>query len=86
MIGIGGALISYTDYGLAGIVWISVCIYIVLNLLLYRFRRIIDVLYSGCFIAAGIFLLMVSDDNDQSFQGISVLYFGMLILSFGSFC
>ena len=85
LVAAGGAAIHFTEYGLVGIVWISICIYVVLNLLLSRFRRVIDVLYSLCFIAAGIFLLLTADDNNQSFQGISVVYIGMLILSFGSF-
>ena len=86
LIGVGVACVYWTDKGLLGIVWIAVCIYVLFNLLLYKYKRIIDVLFSVCFIIAGVFLLMTSDDNDQSFQGISVLYFGMFILSFGSFC
>lgn len=65
--GVGGALISFTDHGLIGIIWIAMCIYILLNLLLNRFRKVIAVLYSICFVVAGVFLLMTSDDNDQSF-------------------
>ena len=85
LLAVGAYALTFTHQGLFGIVWISVCIYILLNLLLYRFRKIIGAIYSFCFIVAGIFLLLTSDDNDQSFQGISVLYFGMFILSFGSF-
>ena len=85
LVAVGGALIYYTDYGLAGIVWIAVCIYVLLNLLLYQFRKIIAVAFSLMFVAAGVFILMTSDDNDTSFSGICVLYFGMFILSFGSF-
>ena len=64
LIGAGAAAITFTEHGLAGIVWISVCIYVLLNLLLNNYRRIIDVLYSVCFIAAGIVLLMTADDSD----------------------
>ena len=64
LVGVGGAGVYYTDYGLAGIVWISVCVYVLLNLLLFKYRKIIAILYSICFIAAGIFLLMTSEDND----------------------
>lgn len=85
LVGVGGALIYYTEYGIVGIVWIAVCIYILLNLLIYKYRKIIAVAFSLMFIVAGVFILMTSDDNDQSFSGICVLYFGMLILSFGSF-
>ena len=81
----GAAAITFTEYGLFGIIWISVCVYVLLNLLLKRFRKSIAFIYALCFVAAGVFLLVTSDDNDQSFQGISVLYFGMFILSFGSF-
>lgn len=86
LIGVGGAAINFTEYGLFGIIWIAMCIYVLLNMLLHSFRKIIAVLFSICFIVAGIFLLMTSDDSDQSFQGMSVLYFGMFILSFGAFC
>ena len=57
-----------------------------LNLVLSSFRKIIAVIFALCFIVAGVVLLIISDDNDQSFQGVSVLYFGMFILSFGAFC
>ena len=85
LVGVGAAAITFTDYGLGGILWISVCVYILLNLLLKSFRKVIACIFALCFIGAGVFLLVTSDDNDQSFQGISVLYFGMFILSFGSF-
>ena len=64
LVGCGGAAISFTKYGLFGIVWIAMCIYILLNMLLQRFRKVIDVLFSICFVAAGVFLLLTSDDND----------------------
>lgn len=67
LIGVGAAAISFTDYGLGGIVWISVCIYILLNLLLKRFRKAIAVIFALLFVAAGVFLLVTSDDNYQSF-------------------
>ena len=86
LIAAGGIVIQYTSYGLVGIVWISVCLYVVLNLLLSRFRKYIAIAFAFCFIAAGVIMLMTSDDNHRSFQGVSVLYFGMLILSFGAFC
>ena len=86
LIGVGAATINFTKYGLFGIVWIAMVIYILLNMLLGKFKKIIDILYSICFVAAGVFLLWTSDNNDQSFQGMSVLYFGMFILSFGAFC
>jgi len=86
LIGIGAAAVNYSEYGLFGIVWMSVCIYVLLNILLSSYRKVIGAIFGICFIAAGVFLLMTSDDNSQSFQGISVLYFGMFILSFGSFC
>ena len=64
LVGVGGAGVYYTDYGLGGLVWISVCVYVLLNLLLFKYRKIIAILYSICFIAAGVFLLMTSEDND----------------------
>ena len=57
-----------------------------LNLLLSSFRKIIAVAFAIFFIFVGLVLLIDSDDNDQSFQGVCVLYFGMFILSFGGFC
>lgn len=86
LIGVGGAMVVWSEYGLLGIVWVSVCIYIILNLLLSSWKRVIDVAYCTIFVFAGIILLLTSKDNEQSFQGISVLYFGMFILSFGAFC
>ena len=86
LIGIGAAAVNFTAYGLFGIVWMTVCIYVLLNILLYRYRKVIGALFGICFVAAGTGLLWTSDDYEQSFQGISVLYFGMFILSFGAFC
>ena len=63
LLGIGAAAIYYTDYGLVGIIWISVCVYILLNVLLSSFRRIIDILFSIMFIVAGVILLLSSDNN-----------------------
>jgi hypothetical protein len=85
LIAVGAAQVAYGDYGLSGIVWISLCVYIILNMLLYAYRRIIDVVFSLLFVAAGVVLLVFAETDDQSFQGISVLYFGMFILSFGAF-
>lgn len=67
LIGVGGAAITFTDYGLGGIIWISVCIYTLLNVLLKRYRKAIAVLYALMFLLAGVFLLITSDDNTQSF-------------------
>ena len=67
MIAIGGAAINYSEHGLVGIVWIAVVIYIFLNLLLSSFRKIIAIVFALCFIAAGVVLLMISDNNDDSF-------------------
>ena len=85
LLGFGAAAIYYTEYGLAGIVWLSVCVYALLNTLLKKYRRILEIIYSICFIVAGVILIIFSDSNSQSFSGISVLYFGMFILSFGAF-
>ena len=38
-----------------------------LNLLLSSFRKIIAIVFALCFIAAGVVLLMISDNNDDSF-------------------
>ena len=67
LIGVGAAQIFWSDYGLSGIVWISVCVYIILNMLLYTWRRIIDVVYSLFFVAAGVILLISAETDDQSF-------------------
>ena len=64
LIGVGAATINFTKYGLFGIVWIAMVIYILLNMLLGKFKKIIDILYSICFVAAGVFLLWTSDNND----------------------
>ena len=67
LVGVGGAAITFTDYGITGIIWISVCIYILLNMLLKRLRKAIAVIFALMFLVAGVFLLITSEDNTQSF-------------------
>ena len=81
----GAALIFLTSYGLVGIVWIAVWVYVLLNMLLYAWRKILAAVFAILFVGAGVLILMTSDNSDTSFSGVSVLYFGMFILSFGAF-
>lgn len=84
--GVGAALINFADQLLLGVVWIAICLYLVLNLLLTRYRTVIAILFTICFVGAGLVIMMSSDeDQNKSFEGISVFYLGMCILSFGYF-
>jgi len=84
-IGIGLGLYFKTELKLAGIIWIAVCVYALLNLLLFRFKLYIDIVFTLGFVACGVALLYSSATKAALFTGISVLYFGIFVLSFGSF-
>ena len=61
-------MIKYSEFGLIGIVWISVCIYVVLTIVIpVRFRKYIALIFAIGFIIGGVIMLMTSDDNHQSF-------------------
>ena len=63
MLGVGAAAIYMTDYGLSGIVWLSVCVYALLNALLQSYRRVLEVIYSLIFVVAGVIIVIFSDTN-----------------------
>ena len=84
-VAIGVGIYLKTELKLMGILWIAICFYVLLNLLLFRFKLWIDILYTLGFIGFGGFLLYMSETKAALFTGISVLYFGIFLLSFGSF-
>ena len=81
-----GALMIYNDSTLLlGLVWVSTCLYILLNIVLAKFQRIIAMVFASVFVVAGLVILMAAKNSDVSFQGISVFYMGFCILSLGIF-
>ena len=84
-VGIGLGIYFKTELQLLGILWIAICFYVLLNLLLFRFKLYIDILYTLGFVGFGVYLLYSSQTKTALFTGISVLYFGIFLLSFGSF-
>ena len=84
-VAIGAGLYFKTSYQLLGILWIAICFYVILNLLLFRFKLYIDIVYTLGFVGFGVYLLYSSESAVELFSGVSVLYFGIFLLSFGSF-
>lgn len=82
---IGLGIYFKTNLKLLGIVWIAVCFYVLLNLLLFRFKLYIDIIFTLGFIVCGLVLLYEAEKKVELFTGISILYFGIFLLSFGSF-
>ena len=84
-VGIGLGIYFKAEMKLLGGLWIAICFYVLLNLLLFRFKLYIDILYTLGFIGFGVYLLYISQTTTALFTGVSVLYFGIFLLSFGSF-
>lgn len=84
-VGIGAGIYFKTSYQLFGILWIAICFYVLLNLLLFRFKLYLDIIYTLGFVGYGGYLLYMSESAVELFSGVSVLYFGIFLLSFGSF-
>ena len=62
-IGIGAGIYFKTDLKLLGLIWIAVCFYVLLNLLLFRFKLYIDILFTCGFVVGGVFLLWKSEEK-----------------------
>ena len=82
---IGLGIYFKTELKIPGIIWIAVCFYVLLNLLLFRFKLYIDIVFTLGFVVCGVALLYTAATKTALFTGISVLYFGIFLLSFGSF-
>ena len=85
-IAVGVCCIAFTDYKLFGVVWILVCLYVILSLFLGKYRLWIDIVYSIIFVGIGIASFFISTENERhTLVGITVMFWGLFILSFGQF-
>ena len=68
-----------------GILWISIAVYILLNLFLFAYKLFIDVFFALLFVVLGIASFFLDEGELHRLKGITIIFSGAFILTFGTF-